>query len=102
MSEFNSEITSDDKLWGLLSWLFAPIVGVIVLLMDDKKNRPFLKYHAVSSIAFTVVAYVITTLTVGCGAVILLLNIWFAIKAYQGEYVTIPVITDFVKKQGWV
>ena len=27
--------------------------------------------------------------------------IYLAIKAYQGELVNIPVITDFCKKQGW-
>jgi hypothetical protein len=27
--------------------------------------------------------------------------IYWGIQAYQGNYVTIPVITDFVKKQGW-
>ncbi len=27
--------------------------------------------------------------------------IYLAIKGYQGEYVTIPVVTDFVKNQGW-
>ena len=32
--------------------------------------------------------------------------LWFhmvycGFKAYQGEYVVVPVITDWVKKQGW-
>lgn len=33
------EITDDDKLWALLGWLFWPI-AVIVLLMEEKKQRP--------------------------------------------------------------
>jgi len=33
------EITADDKLWALLGWLFWPI-AVIVLLMEEKKQRP--------------------------------------------------------------
>ena len=33
------DVTSDDKLWGALSYVFAPIVGIIVLLMEDKKAR---------------------------------------------------------------
>ena len=27
--------------------------------------------------------------------------VYLGIKAYQGEYVTIPVVTDFIKNQGW-
>jgi uncharacterized membrane protein len=102
MSQFTSDVTSDDKLWALLSWLFAPLIGIVVLLMEDKKSRPFLKYHAVVSIAFTVVVYVISAVTVGCGSILLLANIWFAIKAYQGEYSEIPFLSNFVKSQGWV
>jgi len=29
------------------------------------------------------------------------LQLYWAYKAYQGEYITIPVLTDFVKNQGW-
>ena len=98
--QMNTEVTSDDKLWALLSWII-PIVAVLVLLMDDKKNRPFLKYHAVHSLAATVVLSIISVVTAGCGGILFLVMIWWGIKAYQGEYVTIPMITDFVKKQGW-
>ena len=97
----NPDITSDDKLWALLSYLFT-IVAIIVLLMEDKKNRPFIKFHAVQSIAAFVVLTIIATITFGCGSILYLALIYWAIKAYQGEYVTIPVITDFIKKQGWV
>ena len=44
------EITDDDKLWALLSWLFWPI-AIIVLLLEDKKQRPFIKYHAIQALA---------------------------------------------------
>lgn len=95
------DITSDDKLWALLSYLF-PIIAIIVLLMEDKKNRPFLKFHAVQAIAVTVVLTIIATVTLGCGGILFLAMIYWGIKAYQGEYVTIPFVTDFIKKQGWV
>lgn len=40
---------------------------------------------------------------VGCIGPILTLGIviWLAIRANKGEYITLPVITDFVKNQGW-
>jgi uncharacterized membrane protein len=99
--QMNVDITSDDKLWALLSYLI-PIVAIIVLLMEDKKNRPFIKFHAVQAIAVTVVLTVLATVTLGCGSILFLVMIYWGIKAYQGEYVTIPVVTDFIKKQGWV
>ena len=101
-------ITSDDKLWALLAYLFTPIIPVILLLLEDKKNRPFIKAHNAQALAFGIVAWVISGVlapVVGLGCVIwavtLVLQIIWGIKAYNGEYVTIPVITDFVKKQGW-
>lgn len=98
---FAPEITQDDKLWALLSYLF-PIIAIIVLLMEDKKNRPFIKFHAVQAIAVAVVLTILATITFGCGGILFFALIYWGIKAYQGEYVTIPLITDFIKKQGWV
>lgn len=99
----SSEVTSDDKLWGLLSYII-PIFAIIVLVSEEKKNRPFLKYHAIQALAITVVlTVVIGTITIGCGSVLgVIYSIYLGIKAYQGEYVTIPVITNFCKKQGWI
>lgn len=98
----SSELTSDDRLWALLSWLLWP-VAIIVLLMDDKKTRPFIKYNAVLSLAFAVPLYVLGTITVGC---LFLLGAIYAIvlgiQSYQGKWVTVPLLTDFIKKQGWV
>ncbi|MEJ5241423.1 MAG: DUF4870 domain-containing protein [Anaerolineales bacterium] len=108
MSEYPS-ITSDDKLWSALSYVFAPIVGIIVLLLEDKKTRPFIKYHAVQSIVASVVVFilgiVITTITFGfgglCFPLVWLVFLYWAYKAYQGEYVQIPWLSNFIKNQGW-
>ena len=98
----NSDITQDDKLWALLSWLLWP-VAIVVLFMDDKKNRPFIKYNAVLSLAFAVVLYVLGTITVGCLLVVGgIYAIVLAVQAFQGKWVTVPVLTDFIKKQHWV
>jgi len=97
------EITQDDKLWALLCWLIGVIVPIIVLLTEDKKNRPFVKYHAVLSLAFAVVWAVVGSITMGCGGLLgLVYAIYLAIKAYQGEWIEIPWLTDFCKNQGWV
>jgi uncharacterized membrane protein len=98
----SSDITQDDKLWALLSWLLWP-VAIVMLLMDDKKSRPFIKYHAVLSLAFAVVLYVLGTITAGCLLVVGgIYAIVLAIQAFQGQWVTVPLLTDFVKKQHWV
>jgi len=102
-----TDITSDDKLWVLLAYIFTPIVPVIILLMADKKNRPFIKAHNAQALAWGVVLYVISIIlsfvVVGAciGGLGLILNIFWGIRAYQGNYIKIPVITDFVKKQHW-
>jgi uncharacterized membrane protein len=111
MSEqpMNPEVTSDDKLWAALGYPIA-LIAIIVLFMDEKKNRPFIKYHAVQSIAlnivFFVVATILTTVTLGfgglCVPVIWLVFLWWAYQAYQGQMFEVPMVTNFIKGQGWV
>ncbi len=101
------EVTQDDKLWALLSWLIW-IVALIALLMEDKKSRPFIRYNAVQSLALAVVGWVLSLVLsfvfVGCvvGVAWLVYVIILAIQSYQGKWVTIPFLTDFCKKQGWI
>ncbi len=100
----STDVTSDDKLWALLSYIFAPVVSIIILMMEDKKNRPFLRYHAIQSLALCG-AYLLTCVVViGCclSPVYLVAIIYYGIKAYNGEYVTIPFLTDFAKQQKWL
>jgi len=105
--QVSPEVTDDDKLWALLSWLLWPI-AIIVLLLEDKKGRPFIKYNAVQALAVGVVGYVVagvlSVIIVGCVLwfAVLVYQIYLAIKAYQGDWVTIPFITDFCKNQGWI
>ncbi len=102
------DVTDDDKLWSLLSWIFAPIVPIIVLLLEDKKTRPFIKYNAMQALVLSVVGYVASSvlsfIIIGCfiGAAVLIYMIVLAIQSYQGKWVTIPVVTDFCKGQGWI
>jgi uncharacterized membrane protein len=103
----SGEVTSDDKLWALLSYILAPIVPIIVLLMEDKKSRPFIRAHAfqalIFNLAYVIISSVLAVVIVGActGIIGFGLSIYWGIKAYNGEYVNIPVITNFCKKQGW-
>jgi len=103
------EITSDDKLWAALGYPI-PIIAIIVLLMEEKKNRPFIKFHAVQSLIFNVaiwvVIFILSTVTFGIGAIcaplVWLATLWPAYDSYQGNYTELPFITNFMKNQGWV
>lgn len=104
-----ADITDNDKLMAALAYPIG-IVAIIILLVDSMKTRPFQKYHAVNALAANIVAYVlfflISTVTLGFGAciawIVFLPLFWWAYKAYQKEWVVIPLITDFCKKQNWM
>ena len=57
--QFGEEISSDDKLWALLGYIFG-LVAIIALLIEDKKNRPFIKYHAVQALMVSVVTVLLS------------------------------------------
>jgi uncharacterized membrane protein len=103
------DITSDDKLWSALGYPI-PIIAIIVLFMEEKKARPFIKFHAVQSLAFNVVVwvaiFVISLITLGFGAIcapiLWLVTLWPAYESYNGKYLEIPVVTNFIKNQHWV
>ena len=94
------DVTSDDKLWAALGYVI-PLIAIVVLFMEDKKNRPYIKFNAVQSLVATVVLTVLTTITLGCGGILFLVMLWWAYQAYQGQDVKIPVISDFIRNQGW-
>ncbi len=115
----NTDITSDDKLWAALGYPIFPI-ALIMLFVEGKKNRPFIKFHAVQALALNVVVWIVeivlailssalAAITFGIGAligciapIVWLLLIWPAILAYQGKYFEVPVITKFLRDQHWV
>ena len=94
------DVTSDDKLWAALGYVI-PLIALIVLFMEDKKERPYIKFNAVQSIVATVVLSVLATVTFGCGSILFLAMLWWAYQAYQGQDVKIPMLSDFIRNQGW-
>ncbi|MBM4456240.1 MAG: DUF4870 domain-containing protein [Chloroflexi bacterium] len=121
-----TNITDDDRLMAALAWfsmviIQLPLVSIALLLAQGNKERPFQRYHALTSIAFWVVAAiyealaaivftVLTIISLGCLAVCLwvifflphLVCLFYAFQAYSGKEMEIPVLSDFVRKQGWV
>ncbi len=103
----STDVTSDDKLWAALGYPIFPI-ALIMLFMEEKKNRPFIKFHAVQSLALNVVLWVaviilsVTVILAICDPVLWLLMIWPAVLAYQGKYFEVPVVTKFLRGQHWI
>lgn len=101
------DVTDDDKLFSALAYIFSPVVPIVILFLEDKKERPFIKAHNMQALVFGAVWWILASILsfafiglcmipIGWG-----LEIYWAYKAYQGEYVEIPVLTDFIKNQGW-
>lgn len=101
------EVTQDDKLWAALAYVFTPLIPIVLLLMEDKKDRAFIKAHNAQALAYGIILYVVVFITsfvlIGLciGPIGWLIQLYWAYKAYQGEMVEIPFISDFVKNQGW-
>lgn len=102
-----SDVTSDDKLWGLLAYVLTPIVPIILMLMEDKKNRPFIRAHNAQALVVGIVNVIVGvllgwTLVLSCVPVLIwFVCIYWGIQAYNGKTFDIPVVTNFVKGQGW-
>jgi len=101
------ESSSDDRLWALLAYIFTPIIPIVILLMPDKKDRPFLKAHNMPALILGVLEWVInfalSFIVIGCitSVITLIVNIYLGVKANRGEVFDIPVISNFVRNQGW-
>jgi len=98
-----SEITPNDRTWAALSWLpitpLWPILAVVALVLDDTKDRPFVRYNALLSIATGVALIPLTCVTLGLGALLYFVFFYWAYVAYKGETVNVPLVSDWVRKQ---
>jgi uncharacterized membrane protein len=103
----STDITSDDKLWAALGYPIF-IIALIMLFIEGKKDRPFIRYHAIQALALNVVLWVVVIIlsfipVVGCiTPFVWLLMLWPAVLAFQGKYFEIPVVTKFLRDQHWI
>jgi uncharacterized membrane protein len=101
-----TELTAEDRMWAALSWLpvspLWPILAIVALLMESTKDRPFVRYNAVVSIATGVILIPLTIITIGCAGFLYFVFFYWAYQAYQGQQVEVPVVSDWVRNQGWV
>ncbi len=119
-------VSDDDRLMAALAWLSAlilqvPLVSLVLLVAEPNRSRPFQRYHAVTSLALwaaaiayelvaVVVYLVLGVLTLGIGLVCLwpiflvphVFALYYAYTAFVGRQPEIPLISDLVRRQGWV
>jgi uncharacterized membrane protein len=93
------EVSSDAKLWALLAYLLCPLFGILILVMDDKKNDPFMRFHAVQSIALSIAIIVLSWICIG--VLVWFYAIYLGLVAYKGQVFEIPFITNFCQEKGW-
>ena len=127
----DAEASRDDKLIALLSYVtqivIPLIMPVIVLMSESSKKRPFQRYHAVQSLALSLLFIAIAAAaTIGTGIIqvipligqlvgVLMLCLmpigWFmaviallyyGYQAYQGKRFSIPGLTSMLRDQGWI
>jgi len=101
--------SAEDRLWTLLAYIFSPVVPLILQLIEEKKNNPFIRQHnaqalalGVLQVALAVIAPVTFCLSGVAGILLFLAQVYWGLQAYSGQEVRIPVISDFVARQGWV
>jgi len=102
-----TESTQDDRLWATLAYIFSPLVPIVLLLLEKKRARPFIKAHLAQALVFgSLVWLLIAILPQGLlerlvGVAAFSLAILWGVAASRGERVNIPFITDFLKKMKW-
>lgn len=115
-------LESSDRLLAALCYVFW-FVALIVLVLDEARQKPLLRAHAVQSLGVAAVAYLYgivaaivficaTLATFGIAALFLwviffvplALQLYWAFLAYDRptELVEIPWLTDFMAQQGWL
>jgi uncharacterized membrane protein len=98
----------DASLAAALSYSLGAVTGILFLIAD--KDRPFVRFHALQSTVFSVVASVVALMLLGVPllgrvlyvlAIISAIVIWIRLmfRALRGDRYKLPYIGDFVEQQ---
>jgi uncharacterized membrane protein len=91
-----------------------PLLAIVVLLVEEMKSRPFQRYHAVQAFVVNIILWiVIAILSTIVGAISLglcgffptllwFVTLYWAWQAYQGLWLEIPWLTQFLQRQKWL
>ena len=116
--------SENDKLLGGLAYvsqfILPAVLPVVLLLGSESKRSPFVRHHAVHGLALlaaTIVYELAATLIFVLGTAIvppvacilwliflvpLVPFLYYGVLAFQGKYVDIPWLTQFLKNNSWL
>ncbi len=104
-----ADVNDNDRLMAALAYPLSPLVSIIILLVESMKSRPFQRYHGMQALPFGILQIVLSiispfTLGLSCciTVAVLIVQLYYAYQAYQGKYFEVPVITQFMRGQGWM
>ncbi len=127
----SKQVTSDDRLIAMLCYLSQLVVPLVlpavILLSQSTRERLYQRYHAAQSLALTLslmglfiaaslatliwqavplvgglVGLIMLCLMPLAAVAVVVLYLFYSIEAYNGKWFTIPVITPFLRDQGWL
>jgi uncharacterized membrane protein len=83
---------------GALSYLLGPITGVAFFIID--RERPFVRFHAVQSIAVSIAWVVAAIVLMVVSAILGVIPIlgWLMFQAYQGNQWAFPGLEPHVRR----
>ncbi len=103
-----NDVTLDDRRWALLAYLFTPIVPLFILMLDDVRQRPFVRAHLGQALALGAVAVallVLAPMTLCLTSFLFVLLyagiVYWGVQAYNGQIVRIPYLSEYIEQQGW-
>lgn len=95
--------TDDERMKGAIAYVLTWLTGIIILVMAG--DNKFLKFHALQSIVFSVVLFVISAILMFLfclGGIVLLVGwiylLYGAYLVYSGKPFRIPMVADFVEQ----
>ncbi len=106
MEKPKMEMKDDSNIWSALCYVF-PILGFILVFVTDKKENKTVLFHAWQSlilgIGYFIASMIITTVTFGLGGLCMpfgwLVFLYFAYKAYTGDKLELPTVSELARKQ---
>lgn len=100
--------TNDEKMMAAaahgLTFFEGGLIGPLILYLVKKDESEFVAFHALSSLYFGLAFFVISFVTCGVGAVLLVIpyvvfEAIATIKAYEGEWYELPVVGAYAREK---
>lgn len=87
-----------------LTFFEGGLIGPLVLYFVKRSESDFVAFHCLQSVLFGLLFFVVSILTCGIGAVVLVIpyvvfEIIATIKAYEGEWYELPIVGRYAREQ---